>query len=68
MPSYQGQVKDRDLDALIWFIKSLREGEEVPETWTAVGGIPGEEPEEGEETDQEETDQQEPEEIAAPEA
>ena len=47
MPSFQGQVKDRDIDALIYFIKSLKEGEDVPDTWTEIGGIPGAEQEEG---------------------
>ena len=44
MPSFQGQLKDRDIAALIWFIKSLKEGSEVPTTWNDAGGIPGAEP------------------------
>ncbi|MEQ8847061.1 c-type cytochrome [Botrimarina sp.] len=41
MPSYQGQLKDKEIAALIYFIKSLQEGTEVPDTWTDVGGVPG---------------------------
>lgn len=50
MPSYQGQLKDAEIDALIYYIKSLKDGEEVPGTWEDVGGVPGqeEEPAEGE--------------------
>ena len=30
MPSYQGQLKDAEIAAFIWFIKSLKEGETIP--------------------------------------
>lgn len=46
MPSYQGQLKEAELAALIWFHKSLKEGEELPETWEDIGGVPGQETEE----------------------
>ncbi len=59
MPSYQGQLKDAELDALIYFIRSLKDGEEVPETWEEAGGVPGQE-EEGEEgTDAEDAPEEE---------
>ncbi|MEO0532216.1 MAG: c-type cytochrome [Planctomycetota bacterium] len=43
MPSYQGQLKEKELAAIIWYHKSLKDGEEVPKTWTDVGGVPGQE-------------------------
>ncbi|QDT70714.1 Cytochrome c oxidase subunit 2 precursor [Planctomycetes bacterium MalM25] len=46
MPSYKGQIKEAEIAALIWFIKSLKEGEEVPATWEEAGGVPGQETEE----------------------
>ncbi|TWT88859.1 Cytochrome c oxidase subunit 2 precursor [Pseudobythopirellula maris] len=32
MPSYQGQLKEREIDAIIWYIKSLS-GEQAPDAW-----------------------------------
>ena len=46
MPSYQGQLKDAEIAAPIYFIKSLKEGETIPATWDEAGGVPGQEPEE----------------------
>ena len=54
MPSYQGQLKEAELAALIWFHKSLKEGEDVPATWIEAGGVPGQEAEEGEAAEGEE--------------
>lgn len=45
MPSYQGQLKEKELAAIIWFQKSLKEGEKIPATWIEDGGVPGQEPE-----------------------
>lgn len=55
MPSYQGQLKEAELAALIWFHKSRKEGLEVPDTWITAGGVPGQE-EEGEEGEGEPAD------------
>lgn len=41
MPSYQGQLKEKEIAAIIWFQKSLKEGVDVPETWVDAGGVPG---------------------------
>lgn len=45
MPSYQGQLKDAEIAALIWFIKSLN-NQDIPDTWEEAGGVPGQEAEE----------------------
>ena len=42
MPSFQGQLKENEIAALIWFHKSLN-GKDVPETWSEIGGVPGQE-------------------------
>lgn len=60
MPSYQGQLNEQELAALIWFHKSLSpdSGVAIPATWAEVGGVPGqeatEEPEEDSAEDSEE--------------
>ncbi|TWT46758.1 cytochrome c oxidase subunit II [Botrimarina hoheduenensis] len=45
MPSYQGQLKDNEIAALIWFHKSLNpeNAGTLPATWTEAGGVPGQE-------------------------
>ena len=43
MPSDQGQLKDHEIAALIYFHKSLNDVD-TPATWTEVGGVPGQEP------------------------
>lgn len=45
MPSFQGQLKENELAALVWYIKSLnpKDGVTIPKTWTEVGGVPGQE-------------------------
>ncbi|TWT99868.1 Cytochrome c oxidase subunit 2 precursor [Botrimarina colliarenosi] len=43
MPSYQGQLKDAEIASVIWYIKSLKEGEEVAASWDEIGGVPGQE-------------------------
>ncbi len=48
MPSYQGQLKENEIAALIWFLKSLND-KEVPATWEEVGGVPGQEAQKEEE-------------------
>ncbi len=45
MPSYQGQLKEAEISALIWFMKSLN-NQEIPDTWEEAGGVPGQETEE----------------------
>lgn len=46
MPSYQGQLKDKEIAALIYFIKAQNESAGAPPaTWTEVGGVPGQEEE-----------------------
>lgn len=37
MPTFQGQLKDDEINALIWFIKDVN-GEEVPQEWPAKEG------------------------------
>ncbi|MGL4513796.1 MAG: cytochrome c oxidase subunit II [Lacipirellulaceae bacterium] len=43
MPSFQGQLNDADIAALIWYHKSLSGKAEIalPKTWTEAGGVPG---------------------------
>lgn len=45
MPSYQGQLKENELAALIWFHKSLNPeyADGLPATWAEAGGVPGQE-------------------------
>lgn len=51
MPSYQGQLKDAEIAAIIWYIKSLKEGESTPTTWDEIGGVPGQEEEPADEAE-----------------
>lgn len=53
MPSYQGQLKEKELAALIWFHKSLNDdyASGLPASWTDVGGVPGQDAEGEESTD-----------------
>lgn len=48
MPSYQGQLKEAEIAGVIYYIKSLQEGTDVPATWNDAGGVPGQEEQAGE--------------------
>jgi cytochrome c oxidase subunit 2 len=47
MPSFQGQLNDADIAALIWYHKSLSGDAAItlPKTWAEAGGVPGQEKE-----------------------
>lgn len=53
MPSFQGQLREHEIAALIWFHKAQNEslGVKIPPTWKDAGGVPG--LEESEETAEE---------------
>ncbi len=61
MPSYQGQLNEQEIAALIWFHKSMNpdSGVAIPKTWAEVGGVPGQEKTGQEKTGQEKTGQEE---------
>ncbi len=64
MPSFQGQLREHEIAALIWFHKAQNEGIDVdiPATWKDAGGVPGIEKseEEGDEASSEEAPAEEP--------
>ena len=43
MPSFQGQLREHEIAALIWFHKAQNEslGLKIPATWKDAGGVPG---------------------------
>lgn len=59
MPTYQGQLKEAEIAGVIWYIKSLKDGEDVPTSWEEIGGVPGQE-EQPEDADAEAAADEEP--------
>ena len=66
MPSFQGQLREHEIAALIWFHKAQNEslGIDIPPTWKDAGGVPGleksEETADGDQSAADETPAEEP--------